>query len=157
MLENMLLFAIQKNLQELVEKIVAHHDYSPSCASLALIECCTLGNYTSAKFLVENGADIRVEQDSCLNMVSSIVLIKAAKYGHLECVDLCLNNNCDPKSNENYSLSWAARNGHSKVVQRLLSANAPIDFQVFWILLCRTIELCNLLVSMGKPKPFLFY
>ena len=44
----------------------------------------------------------------------------AAETGYLDGVNLAIFNSEDPSADNNYTIRWAARNGHVTVVDRLL-------------------------------------
>ena len=69
------------------------------------------------KYLVSQGADVRVDDDYPIRMPSF--------DGHLEVVKYLASQGADIRTNDNDTVRSASRNGHLEVVKYLVSQGAP--------------------------------
>jgi len=86
------------------------------------------GHLEVVKFLVENGADIHADNDYALQ--------RAARNGHLEVVKFLVEKGADIHADNDCALRWAAENGHLEVIKFLVEKGADIhannDFALQW-------------------------
>jgi len=131
-----------------VEIIHAYNDFSLQLA-------CRQGHLHTVKYLVENGADINVENTTSLQYASeqghldivkyliekeadihaagNLSLLLAADQGHLDIMKYLIENGADINANNGYPLRWAAANGHMEMVKFLVEKGADISvFVLEW-------------------------
>ena len=77
------------------------------------------GHLEMVKYLVENGADFRADDD--------YVVRWASRFGHLKVVKYLVEKGANFRADDNYAIRWASRNGHLEVVKYLVEMGAPED------------------------------
>ena len=84
----------------------------------ALIYASINAHLLVVQYLVENGADITVEDNGAL--------IYASENGHLPVVKYLVEHGANITAQNNYALRWASKNGHLSVVKYLTEHGADI-------------------------------
>ncbi len=72
------------------------------------------------RYLVENGADVRANDDYAIK--------QASKNGHLEVVRYLVENGADVRAENDCAVKWAFEYGHSKIVSYLVEKGAPKQY-----------------------------
>ena len=102
-------------------------------------------NLEIVKFLIENGANVHVNNNE--------VLKKASENGHLEVVKFLVQNGADVDANNGLPLILASQNGHLEVVEYLVSKDANIhirnDLALSWASERGHLEVVKFLVKNG--------
>ena len=87
-----------------------------------------LFNVDTFKYLVEKGADVRVNDDCAL--------VFSARYGHLDVIKYLVEKGADVHADNNYALKWSAVKGHLDVVKYLVKKGADVhaenDYALRW-------------------------
>ena len=76
------------------------------------------GHLDVVKYLVENSADVKTNNNSAVRL--------ASEYGHLDVVKYLVENGADIKANNNYAVRIASKNGHLDVVKYLVENGADL-------------------------------
>lgn len=76
-----------------------------------LIFSVKIGNVECLKHCIENGADVRADDDYALRW--------ASENGHYDIVKLLLENGANVHANDDAALRWASKKGHYNVVKLL--------------------------------------
>ncbi|BCS82602.1 putative ankyrin repeat protein [Cotonvirus japonicus] len=86
---------------------------------LALSYVCKRNRIDIAKYLIDCGANISVNNNYCLK--------RAARKGHINMVKLLVDNGADIHARHEYALRWSARNNHLEIFEFLLQKGANIN------------------------------
>ncbi len=121
-----LIVAIQNNnfqtikiLLESIPDINFKIKYINSHNGLALSYVCKRNRLEIAKYLIDCGADISINNNYCLK--------RAARKGHIDLVKLLIDNGADIHARHDYALRWSARNNHLEIFEYLLQKGANIN------------------------------
>ena len=110
----------------------------------ALIECSSK-RIETIKFLVKNGANVRISQD--------ILIRRAAEFGYSENVEFLIKNGADLNACDGYALNWASRNGHLHVIKVLAKYNVNIhsrnDDALFRAIRNGHLQVAEFLIGLG--------
>ena len=87
--------------------------------NIALQKASCDGNLEEVKYLCENGAAIRIYNDSAMRW--------ASLFGHIQVVKYLCENGADIKSDNNYSLRWASYNGDLELLKYICESGADIQ------------------------------
>ncbi|AUV58887.1 ankyrin repeat protein [Bandra megavirus] len=93
--------------------------YINSHNGFALSYVCKRNGLDIAKYLIDSGADISVNNNYCLK--------RAARKGHINMVKLLVDNGADIHTRHEYALRWSARNNHLETFEYLLQKGANIN------------------------------
>lgn len=86
------------------------------------------GHGNVARLLLENGTNLTMKPDSLLHYCTSLAM--AASQGYADIVDLLIAKGASinvQSPNKRCALSEATRNGHTKIVRRLLQGGAEVN------------------------------
>jgi ankyrin repeat protein len=137
--------ALEKKDLELIKEII-YLNVDKNILNKYLIKYKYYKNYELVKLLLENGADVHVENDCSLRWASCCghdkvvkILLEngadvhadddkalrlASYYGHDKVIKLLLENGADIHSNNDYALRFASNFGYDKIVRLLLENGA---------------------------------
>ena len=93
-----------------------------------LISACLLGNTYEAKSLIEQKVDVNAHDSE-----RRTALHIASHFGHLECVQLLLNNNARPSPKDSRwftPLHRACSMGHDEIVKLLIENCAEVNLKL---------------------------
>ena len=76
------------------------------------------GHYDIVKLLIENGADVSSKNNYAIRL--------ASRNGHYDIVELLIENGADVTDNDNYSIIDASKNGHYDIVELLIENGADV-------------------------------
>ncbi len=150
-LENLFTFSwCLTNNFDLIQKFNQQDSRSIVDNSLVLINAGRNGCFCTVKYMIERGADFRVEhnilfQDACENgnlpmvkyLIDKGVNIKAdsnyafelaAENGHLDVVKLLIERGINPRSNNDCAVKLATENGFADMVSLLVDNGAPSSY-----------------------------
>lgn len=109
-----------------------------------LVAASEAGCLEDVKQLLENGADVHVNDDAAL--------FWSARNGHTDVVRMLLENGADVHANNNQPLLWSVINWHVKIVKLLLEHGADLhandDYALRWATYCGHPEILETLESI---------
>lgn len=153
----------ESNNLSLVQKLYIEHRFDASILDKAFIKCCINGCLETAKYLLENGADVSVhdnyaikfaitKKDLCMVILTYLygahldpndyTLIGCAAYnGDLKMAKYLVACGANIRANNNFAIKIAVKNSHFEVAKYLMDNGA--DYQVVRI---NYFKFCNYLL-----------
>ena len=83
-----------------------------------LVQAAVAGDVETARILIQNGADLSTQSESCISV--------AAHHGHIEIMALLIEHSADIHHFGEYALRKAAGRGHVEMVEFLIAHGADV-------------------------------